>query len=264
MNYLFLILSSVLVAAIGLVWAILWIQRTNTAIASTWPDWEGIKNPLPLWVLLGCAVLSAAGGAFLFSGAQRESSAPSSASTVPSATDESEALRSEIAQLKELLSEATRPIGVPQNEGPKPPPEVDTSPVEDTKAAEQTEEIDVPIPENTPASPSAKKVDPRIEEMSRAVIKSVISGSVKPLEGVAHKTLMDQFTIDPFHFTQLQYNLKGRLEEGYTPTYLDVLKTPTGALFLWKIETVRPGPDILERLAISEGKVTGFRFDGLQ
>jgi hypothetical protein len=34
--------------------------------------------------------------------------------------------------------------------------------------------------------------------------------------------------------------------------------------YLWKIETVNSGPDILERLAIANGKVTGFRFDGIK
>lgn len=264
MNYLILILSSVLVAVIGLVWAILWIQRTNTAIASAWPDWEGIKNPLPLWVLFGFAVVSAAGGALLFSGVQSDRPSPSLAPDSPSFSAETEALKTEVARLKELLSEATRPALISHKDGPEPAPSAEPPPAVDTAGTKQPEEVDIPIPEKTASTPSAKQLDPRIEEMSRSVIKSVISGSVKPLEEVAHKTLMDQFTIDPFHFTQLQFKLKARLEEGYTPTYLDVLKTSTGAQFLWKIETVKPGPDILERLAISDGKVTGFRFDGLQ
>ncbi len=260
-----LILGSlaILLACLGLIWAALQIQTTNRTIAQAWPDWEGIKSPLPFWLLLGGALLLAAGAGVLAfqapKGGEPKSQAPAGDA------DQILALETEIVELKELLSEATKPsiIKTPA-EAPTvvPPTEKEPSPSESPETV-RTVETSPPETQKS-ALPTTTSAPPQIEALSEAVIESLVSGSVKPLEPIAHQSLLDQFTINPFNFSQLQYGLKFRLEEGYTPIYLTSLRSATGVTYVWKLQTVKSGPDILERLATAGGKVTGFRFDGLQ
>ena len=262
-----LILGSLafVIACLGLIWAALQIQTTNRTIAQAWPDWEGIKSPMPFWLLLGAAVLLSAAAGFYFS----QAPAPSTFSS-PSKGDRTQiqSLEAEIAELKALLSEATTPAIV-KTPGETPKPQATDSPNSPEmpeSEAPQSEETASTAPSSTPkvSLPSSAEAPPQVEAMSKSVIQSLISGSVKPLEPIAHRSLLDQFTINPFNFSQLQYGLKFRLEEGYTPIYLTSLRTKIGVTYVWKIQTVKSGPDILERLATADGKVTGFRFDGLQ
>ena len=251
---LILLSIAIIIACSGFVWAILRIQQINQSIRTVWPDWEGIKSPMPLWILLALASIIGIAGGVISSRGLIEEGGPEASETT---STEAEAYQAEITQLRKLLSEATRPqilteasTPVSSPPAPSPPPQATT---------------EIPLPENEPATPSsALNVDPRVEELSRAVVKAVISGSMKPLEPVAAKSLLDQFTINPFNFSRLQIPLKSRLEAGYTPVFLGRLQSPIGVTYLWKIETVNPGPDILERLAIANGRVTGFRFDGIK
>ena len=257
---LILAAAAVLLACTGLFWAITWIRQTNESVATVWPDWEGIRNPAPLWTLFALA-LSLAVGAAVIHGQPSSSTTPQPLATSTNLPTDA-ALQDEIIRLKAQLSELTQAS-----------PVADTTPTTSLETAEKTamtgETAQPPTPaEETalvPRSPSPKlqTADPLIEQYNKAVIEALVSGSVKPLANVGHKTLLDQFTIDPFNFSQLQFGLKARLQGGYTPIYLTSLRSMTGTNYVWKIKTVDPGPDILERLAVAQGKVTGFRFDGL-
>ena len=267
-----LAILALLLACLGLVWAILHIHRTNAAIATTWPDWEGIQKPVGHAILLGLAVVLGLGSGWLTLSHSRPGPRPGPANGSPN--DERVALEREIEALKGLLSAATRPAAVDAPPGPEPA--VPSGPVSNDATLEMAESAAPPVEDSPPGerelpllglsagTPEEKKADPEIEALSQAVIKSIISGSVKDLEPLTDQSLIDQFTINPFNFTQLQYGLKHRLVEGYTPTYLDSLRSATGTTYLWKIQTVKSGPDILERLAVRNGKIMGFRFDGIQ
>ncbi|MBT5709318.1 MAG: hypothetical protein HOI66_23600 [Verrucomicrobia bacterium] len=262
---LILTTTAIILACSGFIWAILRIQQINHSIKTVWPDWEGIRSPFPLWILLGLAIVTAITGGFLAGLGKTE---PQNQAHSESESAEGEAYRTEIAHLKELLAEATRPQMLPNNVTPQEAPDQSALSSNQPSSPSPTPPPDVPeipLPEKKAVTMTAEQVaDPRVEALSRSVIKAVISGSMKPLEPVADKSLIDQFTINPFNFSRLQIPLKSRLEAGYTPTYMGALKSPIGMTFLWKIETVSSGPDILERLAISNGKVTGFRFDGIK
>ena len=267
-----LAILALLLACLGLVWAILHIHRTNAAIATTWPDWEGIQKPVGHAILLGLAVVLGLGSGWLTLSHSRPGPRPGPANGSPN--DERVALEREIEALKGLLSAATRPAAVDAPPGPEPA--VPSGPVSNDATLEMADSAAPPVEDSPPGerelpllglsagTPEEKKADPEIEALSQAVIKSIISGSVKDLEPLTDQSLIDQFTINPFNFTQLQYGLKHRLVEGYTPTYLDSLRSATGTTYLWKIQTVKSGPDILERLAVRNGKIMGFRFDGIQ
>ena len=258
-----LILTSlaILISSLGLVLAITRIQSTNKAIASVWPDWEGLKSPLPFWSLLGLAAMLALGAGFITMQEQGKET-PSISETQE--TKRVKELETEIARLNELLAVAKRPevLDVPPEQPTK-------SPAATVAEKQESDESQPPSgTEKTESEPTSVRaprvpVDPQIDALSRGVIKSLISGSVKPLEPIAHQSLLDQFTINPFNFSKLQFGLKDRLEEGYAPMYLDSLRTTVGTTHIWKIRTKKPGPDILERIATAGGKVTGFRFDGL-
>ena len=254
---------AIILACSGFIWAILRIQQINHSIKTVWPDWEGIRSPLPLWILLGLSIIAAIAGGILAGQGEPE---PQALAHSESESTEGDAYRTEIAYLKELLAEATRPQMLPRNATPQEAPDQSTlSSNQPTPPAHTPDIPEIPLPETKPTATTAVQiVDPRVEVLSRSVIKAVISGSMKPLQPVAAKTLIDQFTINPFNFSRLQIPLKSRLEAGYTPTYMGVLQSPIGMTYIWKIETVNSGPDILERLAIANGKVTGFRFDGIK
>lgn len=260
MMLLFLAAAALSLACIGLLWAILWIRQTNQSVASVWPDWEGIRNPAPLWTLLTLATALAVGGIVLYArSSPTTTSKPLATSTTPPADS---ALQAEINRLKAQLAEVTQ--AQPATDLAEVTP---ADIAEATPTANETAEAPSPVPNvdfaQRSARPEKQILDPRIEQYNKAVIEALVSGSVKPLQNVGHKTLLDQFTIDPFNFSQLQFGLKERLRGGYTPIYLTSLRSITGTNYVWKIKTVDPGPDILERLAVAQGKVTGFRFDGL-
>ena len=254
---------AIIIACSGFIWAILRIQQINHSIKTVWPDWEGIRSPLPLWILLGFSTVAAIVGGLLSSPWNTEPRAQAHSEPEPA---DGEAHRKEIAHLKELLAEATRPQMLQSNARPQEEPiQGALSSSKPTSQSPTSVQPKIPLPETKAAPTTAElTVDPRVETLSRSVIKAVISGSMKPLEPVADKTLIDQFTINPFSFSRLQIPLKSRLEAGYTPTYMGVLSSPIGMTYVWKIETVNSGPDILERLAIANGKITGFRFDGIK
>jgi hypothetical protein len=255
---------AIIIACSGFVWAILRIQQINHSIKTVWPDWEGLRSPLPLWILLGLSTVAAIAGGIL--AGQEETEPRGNHAHNESESTNGDANTEEIAYLKELLAEATRPQMLSSNVTPQEVPDQSvSSSSQPTSPSPTPEDPKIPLPESKPAAMVGQPIaDPRVETLSKSVIKAVISGSMKPLEPVADKSLIDQFTINPFNFSRLQIPLKSRLEAGYTPTYLGVLRSPIGMTYLWKIETVNPGPDILERLAIFNGRVTGFRFDGIK
>ncbi|MCS1407855.1 MAG: hypothetical protein M2R45_01016 [Verrucomicrobia subdivision 3 bacterium] len=247
-------LSAALVtASAGLVWATLHIQRMNRAIATAWPDWEGIKSTAPCWTVLGVALAISSGAALVPNLASRN--------PPPVNPEPTQALQAEIEQLKALLAEAVKPqLPASADTATKTPPPQKSA----TKSTTTAPAAEKPIKPSPPPNKTSTNPDPRAEQLSQAVIQSLLTGSVKPLEGVADKSLLEQLTVNPFEFSKLQFGLKNRLSSGYTPIYLDVLKSANGATYIWKITTAAPGPDILERLAVANGKVTGFRFDGLR
>ena len=261
-----LILTSIaiVVAGLGLVLATLRIQSTNKAIAGVWPDWEGLKSPVPFWLLLGvAAILSLAAGVLTV----QEQGAKNSTVSTPSeiqASSRIEELETQIAQLNDRLAATNRSEKLAEATKAANVSTLENAPKDSEFASGDLLES-AQNPDDVPASVQAPRltVDPRIDSLSRGVIKSLISGSVKPLEPIAHQTLLDQFTINPFNFSKLQFGLKDRLEEGYAPIYIDSLRTAVGTNHIWKIQTKKPGPDILEQITTADGKVLGFRFDGL-
>lgn len=274
-------------AVAGFLWAMIRIQNLHHTIAPMLPDGNGFgfKNPMPLWILFGLALMAGIVGGI---GTIWFSVKKKPIAIIENASSENRDLKKEIAQLKRMIAESTSPIATPIVDQ-KAIQKSETASAKDASSSSdssllQSEDqretiIESAISESSSESSIAmdamnldkhfekhfekKALDPRIEKMSRAVIQSLISGSVKPLESVGAQSLLDHFTINPFAFTHLQQGLKRRLAQGYVPRYLDVLNTPSGAMFLWKIKTRQPGPDILARLAVADGKLTGFWFDGI-
>ncbi len=271
MNETYFWILAVALGFSGLLWATLRLRALYGAILEVWPDWDGRKSLAPFWALFALGLGASALAAALLSQTESPSAAPAPTTAGPR---EIALLESEIGRLKNLLNESTEQIAnqtpasepasepkASENSEPEPPSGPGGTPVPSAEVAQSSPTQ----PETKPVSaPTKPKLDPKIEAISKAVINAVISGSVKPLEAIAHPTLLGDLTVDPFEYSRLQTGLKQRLAEGYRPTYLDKLESLGTTTYVWKIKTVSAGPDILQRLAINQGKVTGFRFDGLQ
>ena len=78
-----LAILALLLACLGLVWGILHIPRTTAAIATTWPDWEGIQKPVGHAILLGLAVVLGLGSGWLTLSHSRHSPRPGPAHGSP-------------------------------------------------------------------------------------------------------------------------------------------------------------------------------------
>ncbi len=260
-----LLCAALLVAIGGLALAAIRIRQINRSLATLYPDGEKLKSAASCWAALGLTLALSASAVFL-------PGKPAAMPTSPQPAEQKEtaALRNQIAQLKQQLAEAAKP---------QPPTPANPTPATDTPSPETTSRPEAataalpgkePVPPAPPVSPQVaqKTVDPHIEQLSGTVIQSLITGSTKSLATVADKTLLDllnqQLTVNPFDYSNLQSGLKHRLRNGYTPSYLGALAVANGTVHLWKIKTATPGPDILEKLAVANGKITGFHFDGLR
>lgn len=262
-----LLYAALLTASGGLAFAAIRILRTNRAIATVWPDWEGIKSTAPLWIALALALSLSAATPFI-------PEKPAKTSQIPQPIPKAETLKleKEIAQLRNQIKELkqkestqtqptpTSPANTPTKNTPEKPRQT---------AAQTTPNPQQQPPQPNPTSPTTQKTTPpSIEQLRQTVIQALITGSTKSLETVAHKSLLNilanQLTVNPFLYSNLQSALKHRLRNGYNYTYLNALNTANGTTHLWKIKTTAPGPDILQKLTISNGKVTAFHFDNLR
>ena len=254
-----LLYAALLTASSGLALAAIRILRTNRAIATVWPDWEGIKSTTPLWITLALALSLSTATAFISEKPAKTSKIPQPVPQVENLKLEKEIakLRNQIKELKQKESTQTQPTPTsPTNNPTKNTPE----------KPRQTAAQPTPNPQQQPPQPNP--TPPTIEQLRQTVTQALITGSTKSLETVAHKSLLDllanQLTVNPFHYSNLQSSLKHRLRNGYTPAYLDTLNAANGTTHLWKIKTTAPGPDILQKLTISNGKITAFHFDNLR
>ena len=249
-----LLYAALLTASGGLAFAAIRILRTNRAIATVWPDWEGIKSTAPLWIALVLALSLSAATPFI-----PEKPAKTSKILQPVLKAETLKLEKEIAQLRNQIKE------LKQKESTQTQP---TPTSTNNNSTKNTPEKPRQTAAQTTPPPQPKPTPPTIEQLRQTVIQALITGSTKSLETVAHKSLLNllanQLTINPFHYSNLQSTLKHRLRNGYNPTYLNALNTSNGTTHLWKIKTTAPGPDILQKLTISNGKVTAFHFDNLR
>lgn len=250
-------------ATAGFLWAIVRIHITHRAVSNVFSDCDELKNPLPLWILFVLFMIASAFAGVLtisFPKVKNSSEAIHHIEIHDSENDSTNEFKSNFINEFEndLTSNSTNNIMT--NASVKN--EVSSKGSSSNLTSKVESKIE-PIIMKDETDFVKKRIDSRIEEMHHAVIRSLISGSVKHLESVANKGLLDQFTLNPFAFTRLQQGLKRRLLRGYERDYLDFLKTQKGAIFLWKIKTRQPGPDILARLAVEDGKVAGFWFDGI-
>ncbi len=218
-----LLYAALLTAGSGLALAAFRILRTNRAIATVWPDWEGIKSTTPLWITLALALSLSAATAFI-------PEKPAKTSKIPQAVPQAENLKleKEIAKLRNQIKELKQ------------------------KESTQTQP--------TPTSPTNNPTKNTPEKPRQTVTQALITGSTKSLLNL----LANQLTVNPFHYSNLQSSLKHRLRNGYNPAYLATLNAANGTTHLWKIKTTAPGPDILQKLTISNGKITAFHFDNLR
>ena len=172
--------------------------------------------------------------------------APITAETPPPDTEDPEriaSLQRRIEELEAELTEARKPAPPP----PEPEPE--------------------PAPPVQPVAAAPASAPPESIELTQVVLNALLEGSVRTLEPVSSKrfleTLNQQMVNDPFHFVNLQAAIQRRLSNGYSSTYLGSLASAQGRIHLWKIRTSDPGPDILEHLSVSSGRLNGFHFIGL-
>ena len=266
-----LLYAALLTACGGLAFAAIRILQTNRSIATVWPDWEGIKSTAPLWTALALALCLSLATAFI---PEKSTETPTTPKPVQQAENpkpieqkEISKLRNQITQRKQQLTESapTQPTTISPGANP-------TKEASSPEKPRQTSAKTTPSPQQQPTSPPSpttrKTAPPSIEQLRQTVIQALITGSTKSLETVAHKTLLNllanQLTVNPFHYSNLQSSLKYRLRNGHNPIYLDTLNTANGTTHLWKIKTTAPGPDILQKLTISNGKVTAFHFDNLR
>ena len=262
-----LLYAALLTAGSGLALAAIRILRTNRAIATVWPDWEGIKSTTPLWIILALALSLSAATAFI-------SEKPAKTSKIPQPVPQAEnsKLEKEIAKLRNQIKELKQKESTQTQPAPTSPTNnliKNTSEKTRQTAAQTTPNPQQHPPQPNPTSPTTQKtaLSP-IEQLRQTVTQALITGSTKSLETVAHKSLLDllanQLTVNPFYYSNLQSSLKHRLRNGYNPAYLDTLNAANGTTHLWKIKTTAPGPDILQKLTISNGKITAFHFDNLR
>ena len=218
-----LLYAALLTAGRGLALAAFRILRTNRAIATVWPDWEGIKSTTPLWITLALALSLSAATAFI-------PEKPAKTSKIPQPVPQAENLKLE-KEIAKLLNQ-----------------------IKELKQKESTQT------QPTPTSPTNNPTKNTPEKPRQTVTQALITGSTKSLLNL----LANQLTVNPFHYSNLQSSLKHRLRNGYNPAYLATLNAANGTTHLWKIKTTAPGPDILQKLTISNGKITAFHFDNLR
>ncbi len=262
-----LLYAALLTASSGLAFAAIRILRTNRAIATVWPDWEGIKSTTTLWITLALSLSLSIATPFI-----PEKPAKTSKNPQPVPQTENLKLEKELAKIRNQIKELKQKESTQTQPAPTSPtnPLTKNTPKKTRQTAAQT----TPNPQQQPPQPNPtppttqKTTPPPIEQLRQTVIQSLITVSTKSLETVAHKSLLNllanQLTVNPFHYSNLQSTLKHRLRNGYNPTYLDTLNTANGTTHLWKIKTTAPGPDILQKLTISNGKITAFHFDNLR
>lgn len=266
-----LLYVALLTASGGLAFAAIRIRRTNRSIATVWPDWEGIQSATPLWTALTLALCLSITAAFV-------PDKPTETPPQPGKQAENLELEKELAKLRNQIKELEQKESAQPTQSnpisPGAPNKEDSSPEKPRPTAAKT----TPSPpqqsaqarptSSEPARQKTKTVSPSIEQLRQTVIQSLITGSTKSLETVAHKSLLNllanQLTVNPFHYSNLQSSLKHRLRNGHNPIYLDALNAANGTTHLWKIKTTAPGPDILQKLTVFNGKITAFHFDGLR
>ena len=267
-----LLYAALLTASGGLAFAAIRILRTNRSIATVWPDWEGIKSTATLWITLALALCLSIATAFIPEKLAEIPKIPKPQTENPKPAEQKELakLRNQITQLKQQLAESAQTQPTTISLGANPTKD-DSSPEKPRQTSAKT----TPSPQQQSAQPTSppspairKTAPPPIEQLRQTLIQSLITGSTKSLETVAHKSLLNllanQLTVNPFHYSNLQSSLKYRLRNGYNPVYLDTLNTANGTTHLWKIKTTAPGPDILQKLTVFNGKITAFHFDNLR
>lgn len=260
-----LLYVALLTASGGLAFAATRILRTNRSIATVWPDWEGIKSTAPLWIVLALALCLFIAAAFV----------PEKPAETPKTSQpqiENPEHEKELAKLRNQINELKQKESDPPAQST--PISSSAAPTKDEDAPEKPRQTAAKTPlsiqqQPNPPSPETQKPAPSsVEQLRQTVIQALITGSTKSLETVAHKSLLNllanQLTVNPFHYSNLQSSLKHRLRNGYASVYLDALNAAKGTTHLWKIKTTAPGPDILQKLTVFNGKITAFHFDGLR
>ena len=261
-----LLYVALLTASGGLAFAATRILRTNRSIATVWPDWEGIKSTAPLWIALALALccLSIA-AAFV-------PEKPAETPKIPQPQIENPEHEKELAKLRNQINELKQKESDPPTQSTPISPSAAPTPTKDAPEKPRQTAAKTPLSiqqQPNPPSPETQKPAPSsVEQLRQTVIQALITGPTKSLETVAHKTLLNllanQLTVNPFHYSNLQSSLKYRLRNGYASVYLDALNAANGTTYLWKIKTTAPGPDILQKLTVSNGKITAFHFDNLR
>ena len=261
-----LLITAMLSSSVGLALATFRLRRINRAIAATWPDWKGFTGTALNLSLLGCS-LALSGAAAVFTTLPETIEEPSV--DIERIRLENERLTQSLTELQEInrfLEEQTKAKSVPEPELPPPsePVIAETLPLPEPPTPEPAP-VDYPQPSET--TTTEQPVPPEVVQLSQTVYQALYSGSIKLLEPVADgrffQTLSQQLTINPFSFSALQAGLKQRLRGGYQRLYLTELKTAQGNVYLWKIITKIPGPDILERINVSRNKLSGFHFENV-
>ena len=145
-----LLYAALLTASGGLAFAAIRILRTNRAIATVWPDWEGIKSTTPLWIALALALSLSAATPFI-------PEKPAKTSQIPQPVPKAETLKleKEIAQLRNQIKELKQKESTQTQPTPTSPANTPTknTPEKPRQTAAQT----TPNPQQQPHFPNYPK-----------------------------------------------------------------------------------------------------------